>query len=1558
MAPGDTLGFDKLNESNYARWKGNMGGYLRMHALWRITTGLSKRPAASVSTSAPAAPGSEPITTTVAPDAAAMDAWEEKAEKAAGALLRGMEPDQFGLISEVMDDPKAMWDTLAAHYEQKRAATRFAAYEKLLSMEKGDDESLNALVMRAKGALTAAVDATPEGFTLAQLQQDLACMAIIRALPAKEFSSFRSLLLMKDELTLPMLSDALYLEQSNRTKPAVQSAAAMAAYAPSSSSSSAPCSFCDIPGHSEATCHKKAAAASTAKAQTAERRSGGRSRGNKGKQRANAASQDSAPAAGSISVPPATANSAEFAGNASNPPLSSLPTRSDWIADTGATIHMTPHLHWFRSYSPYKTPIRLADHTVIYSAGIGDVEFEPVLKNGKLGRRLVFQRVLHVPDLRSSLFSVLYMTRNKSFRVTIIQNCMLFRRQGKLLFTASVDDRNAACLDGRVVPTDRIESAQAVSTLPVDKALWHRRFAHLHHRSVEEIIRHKMVKGLVIQDSSSPPDPICEPCLAGKLHRGPISKVAQHRAAFALGLIHSDLHGPLPVEARQKWRYWITFICDYSRFWIVIPLRKKSDAFDAFKRFKAFAENQLNAKIKCLRDDKGGEYMSTEFDQYLSAAGIQRQHTVRNEPHQNGVAERANRTIGEGVTSLLKESRLPPSFWGYALNAFVYAHIRSPTAAISTKQTPFELWHSEKPDVSNLRIFGSAAYVHVQKDKRKGLQSHYIKCIFVGYPVGYKGWICYDPIGKREIVSDTVTFDERCIPGNSAEPIPDFAGPFDTADGPLTSGSTGTPGSGPDPLSESEDGEEPVGVDAIHHNAPPPLQPLPPADVRPKRPDDDVPKQESPPPSLPPSPSPSPPPSPPPRPPTRQSTRRFPVHQQQFPHPYQQAQQRRTSQRTANQKNGVLAPVPPGLPAPTRARSQPLATVQDDDELNLPVPTAPESLPGPSAHIEDISDDDELNIGNYALAEDVPDEVGDGHEDMDESHLKAFLADGLDHMQSEWVAMDVPQLLELVYAETALKADNGTPAPRTFGEAVSRPDGQHYLQAAIDEVKALVDNGTFIVRERLPSDRPIGSRWVFLVKRKADGSIERYKGRVVAQGFSQRPGFDFTDTWAPTAKMASIRAILATAGFEDWDIEQVDISSAFLNGKLTENITMNVFAGLRQIRPDLFPEDGSKDDRDWVLALERALYGLKQSPREWHKDLCKTMGEMGFKKIESDSSIFVFLDEASNTRVIAPVYVDDITITGKNSAKIAWVKAELRKRYKLRDLGPVEFLLGIHIIRDRPNRTIKLSQRQAIIDILHKFDMQNCSPVGSPLDPSVPLTSAQCPTSEKDALAMKQVPYREAVGSVMYLAIGTRPDIAHAVGVLSRFSNNPGMAHWTAVKHLLRYLKGTMDLKLTYAPTDSKDRFTTYSDADYGGEELRRSTSAYVIKMGTGAVSWASRLQTIQTLSTTEAEYVSAVSAAQEALWMRNLFMEFGYPIKTIPLHMDSQSGIAVAKNPEHHGRMKHLDLRFYWLRHIVAEGTISLHYIPTADMPADCLTKAFPKAKMDEARRQLGLCL
>ena len=507
-----------------------------------------------------------------------------------------------------------------------------------------------------------------------------------------------------------------------------------------------------------------------------------------------------------------------------------------------------------------------------------------------------------------------------------------------------------------------------------------------------------------------------------------------------------------------------------------------------------------------------------------------------------------------------------------------------------------------------------------------------------------------------------------------------------------------------------------------------------------------------------------------------------------------------------------------------------------------------------------------------------------------------------------------------------------------------RPDWQLWYNAATAEMQAHVNNGTWEL-VKLPSDRKaIGSKWVFKVKRNPDGSVERYKARVVAKGFSQRPGIDFFETFAPTTKWAALRAILALAALEDLELESLDISTAYLNGSIDAEVYMK--------QPEGFEQRGS----EWVCKLQKGLYGLKQGGRLWFEKLDSVLSSMGYIRIKSDPSIYVWSDAES--RVIVPVFVDNLTIASKSKQRIASFKSDLSKHFKLRDLGPSSFLLGVAITRDRATRTLQLSQRQYIVDLLDRFNFADCSPVSTPMDPGLRLSVSQAPSTPEDVAYMQSVPYINAVGALMYLAIATQPDIAYSVNVLCCFSSNPGVEHWKAVKHLFRYLKGTMDLKLTYSPSSSGELFTTFTDADHAGNpDNGRSTSGYIVTMGTGAISWASKLQTIVALSTTEAEFVAACTAGQEIVWLRTLLSELGFPPASLStLLADNQSAIQVAKNPEHHGRMKHLDLRFFWLRDQVQEGVMAIKYIPTAEMVADMLTKALPRVKVDELRRKMGL--
>jgi hypothetical protein len=220
----------------------------------------------------------------------------------------------------------------------------------------------------------------------------------------------------------------------------------------------------------------------------------------------------------------------------------------------------------------------------------------------------------------------------------------------------------------------------------------------------------------------------------------------------------------------------VSFIDDYSRYRFILPIKAKSDVFEAFKQFKAYAENQSERKIKILRDDKGGEYMSNAFLDFTTQCGIERQHTVRARPQQNGVAERANRVLSEHLTTMLDESGLAKSFWGEGLAALVHVWNRCPTEAVRSA-TPYEVWHGRNPDVSHLRVWGCTAYVHVQKDKRAGLGSHMEKCGFIGYPQGYKGWKFYNPTTKKTVIAEKADFDERYFPLSKHPSVPSIAPP-------------------------------------------------------------------------------------------------------------------------------------------------------------------------------------------------------------------------------------------------------------------------------------------------------------------------------------------------------------------------------------------------------------------------------------------------------------------------------------------------------------------------------------------------------------------------------------------------------------------------------------------------------------------------------------------------------------------------------------------------------------------------------------------------------------
>ncbi|TFY77263.1 hypothetical protein EWM64_g6750 [Hericium alpestre] len=354
--------------------------------------------------------------------------------------------------------------------------------------------------------------------------------------------------------------------------------------------------------------------------------------------------------------------------------------------------------------------------------------------------------------------------------------------------------------------------------------------------------------------------------------------------------------------------------------------------------------------------------------------------------------------------------------------------------------------------------------------------------------------------------------------------------------------------------------------------------------------------------------------------------------------------------------------------------------------------------------------------------------------------------------------------------------------PKTLKEAKSRSDWPMWKEAMEKEMASLKKANTWTTVEKPPGKNVVGCKWVFRIKKNAAGEIEKYKARLVAKGFTQIEGVDYFDTYSPVAKLSNLRAILALAARYGWDIETFDFNSAFLNGTLDddEEIYMQEPPGYEEGVGNL------------VKKLLKSIYGLKQAGRKWYDALCRALADLGFQVTKSDPG--VFYARVEKHIIILAIHVDDCAMTGSSPKLLKDFKEKLNEQYALTDLGPIHWLLGIKVIRDRAARTISLSQTSYIDAILTSFNFTDAKPLAMPMTPGLALSKDDCPETPADIARMKRVPYREAIGSLMYASVATRPDISFAVSLLSQFLDNPGEAHWEAVKRVFSRIR-----RLTHA---------------------------------------------------------------------------------------------------------------------------------------------------------------
>lgn len=535
--------------------------------------------------------------------------------------------------------------------------------------------------------------------------------------------------------------------------------------------------------------------------------------------------------------------------------------------------------------------------------------------------------------------------------------------------------------------------------------------------------------------------------------------------------------------------------------------------------------------------------------------------------------------------------------------------------------------------------------------------------------------------------------------------------------------------------------------------------------------------------------------------------------------------------------------------------------------------------------------------------------------------------------------------------EFALMAVNNE--PKNFQDAVNNEDNQKWQLAMDDEYGSLMQNNTWTLVEKPENASVIDNKWVYKIKYKSNGEIERYKARLVVRGFTQEYGVNYKETFSPVVKFPSIRTILAIAASKNMYLKQFDIKTAFLNSELRETIYMKQPIGY---------DDGSGK----VCKLNKSLYGLKQASRAWNNKFTTFIKQFDFKASKADPCVFIH----STGETYLTIYIDDGLIVSKDSKLIENIIEYLRKHFEVKSFEADSYLNMQ--IRRGADGSICLHQENYSNRILDRFKMSDCNQLSVPADPNAILYSL-------DSDETVAFPYREAVGSLMYLAVSTRPDISFAVGLVSRFNENPSTPHVNAVKRILRYIKGTKSYGIFF-PTNENLVLYAFSDADFAGcLDTRRSTTGYVFQLGQAIISWASQRQKSVSKSTAESEYKAASDTVGEMVWLHSLLEDllpngFDRPILSIDegndisdelfpdrhnkpiLSVDNQSAIKLVKNPEMHKRTKHIDVSYHFIREHFELGLFAIKHVPSEQQFADILTKPLPRNSFCKLRSMIGV--
>lgn len=837
------------------------------------------------------------------------------------------------------------------------------------------------------------------------------------------------------------------------------------------------------------------------------------------------------------------------------------------------------------------------------------------------------------------------------------------------------------------------------------------------------------------------------------------------------------------------------------------------------------------------------------------------------------MVERMHRTIMGKARAMRLQTNLPPNRWDEFCMTAGYLSARTPSR--SCPSTPFEGWHSRKPDLSHLREIGSRAFALILNKSNPKIYARSVECILIGYSPSSKSYRLYNPSSHSVFESFHVKFIERqdtipvpLNPGLIIDTPPLIPSPSISSSPLPTSNADFIPPPPPPALSpvlHRVTIEEEIDVDA-----PPSIPCAPVLDSLPRR-SARIPI------------------------PTKKLAASLGIYQ--VPHVSTAVAASKTAARKLKEERLLAKDL----------RRRAVLDMRIGLSNPVSVPTLGSLSPAvPDSTLAAFSVEEEIGLFNEAFA----------------SHLAEPLLD------------------------TSFPDD-----PPSLRAALTSPDGDAWDAGIRDELKSLLDMGVYklVPRSTVPIGRKVlRSKWVFRLKRDEFGRPVRHKARLVVKGFEQIFGQDYLDTTSPTARMESVRLLVNIAASLGWELEQVDIKTAFLYGLLPADEVQFME------QPEGYIEPGFEDH---VWCLQRGLYGMKQSGRIWNKTMNKAMISLGFKRLDADPCVY-YRNTSSGT-VLTAVHVDDFLITASSRDAAANFKSELKGLWSISDLGEAKFCVGIAISRDRTARTASLSQTALIDRIISQFGQSDADPISTPMDEGAARSLRRPLPSDPpfDVAAVNDLPYRSLVGSLMYLAVGTRPDISFAVSKLCQFLDCYRRDHWLAAVRVVRYLKGTRNLSLVLGGSHALD-LIAFSDSSFADcPDTRRSTMGFCTSLGGAVATWSARRQKTVTISSCEAEYIALSETSREILWLRQFLRELNL-LNSSPaiLLCDNNGSMVLAADPTHHSRSKHIDVKHHFIRERVDEGSVDLWRVPSADNLADIFTKPLPRPAFLRFRDFLGL--